>query len=421
MDNFFNNIKDNLNNRPELDFEDSSWLAMQQKMQPEKQKSSKRFGIWWWTSLLVIPLVISNAWMYQKIEKTNKLVFKTQIQKDTIFKTQIIYQIDTVYKERVIQKPTISSLQNSSNYTSKNKIYFKELRSPKTLFLFEKKSIVNYSMFNNRKMNGNKNDIKNSHPKNNYSDDHRQKNSLASLPSIPLKLLQFNIVPNQLFINQKTTQTKKASKWVRNIQRLSSVFRPKEFHLGAGSGLVYPLNGNSEKQNGESIGLTGNVMFSSNIRLWVNASYFRLHLKTNTLEDDNLNIPLISISNDDLTFENAEADQSHYQFNTGMQYVFNSEKRLRPYLGLGYSIVSIQPYEIEYEYTNPSGADVIIPRDYSFDGLINQLWITNIGLEYHFEKKWYGQIEGYYQTNLGNKEQPIPNILGTNIRLMYKF
>ena len=432
MDNFFDDLKNNLENRPQPEFEESSWLAMQQKMHPEEKKSSKGFAGWWWMALLAIPLVISNGWMYLQMEKAEALLEKIEIQRDTIFKTQIIYQTDTIYQTQIIHEPIANQTLNPSNTHINKTIHLpKPFFNKNTFnepFVFGKNKNSNHLLFQNTPSLSHRNSNLDARMQNNpfsTSDDFSSTTQVAinfiALPSLVTEQLSKDIEAIQLLDIEQLAEVKTASLWRKRLQKLSNTFRPKDFHLGLSGGLVYPLNQNLKKRDGGAIGLTGSVIFSKNLRLWMDVSFLSLHLKADDLQDDNFGIPAIPLPNDDYTFEEASADQPLYQFGVGIQYVFNTKKRLRPYLGLGYSSTALQPYEVEYEYEDLLGEEIIIPRDYSTKGLINNLWIANAGLEYHFGKKWYGQIEGYYRASWENEGNLTPNILGSNIRLMYKF
>ena len=133
MDNFFDEIKDNLENRPQPEFEESAWLAMQNKMQEEDHPQRRAAG-WWWLSWFVIPLLLSNGWMYVQMEKTEVLLHKMELQRDTIYKTQIIYQTDTIYQSNISQQEIVNSLPVYLKKQAKNNTFTKIIFLPK-LFL----------------------------------------------------------------------------------------------------------------------------------------------------------------------------------------------------------------------------------------------------------------------------------------------
>ena len=154
--------------------------------------------------------------------------------------------------------------------------------------------------------------------------------------------------------------------------------------------------------------------------MWIDFSYLQLHLETENMEGE-FGIPSIPLPNDDYTFENATTDQPLLQYSVGMQYLFRSNKKLRPFLGAGISVISPQPYEVEYDYEDLAGNEIIVPRDYSSQGIYSNQWIIKTGLEYQFGKKWSGQIEGFYRARLEQENNITPNILGINSRLLYQF
>lgn len=432
MDNFFDDLKNNLENRPQPEFEESAWSAMQEKMQSEEKKSSKSFAGWWWMSLLAIPLFISNGWMYIQMEKAEALLEKIEILRDTVLKTQIIYKTDTIYKTQIIHESFATKTLTPSNASQNKTIHLPKINFNKYIFnqpfVFGKTINPDNYLFQNTPLLASRNSnldtrIQNNQPSknDNFSSTQKEIIDLIKLPSLKSKKLSKDIEAIQLIDIQQLAKVKTTSQWKKRMQTLSYTLSPKGFHLGLGGGLAYPLNENLKQRDGESISLKGAVAFSKNLRLWMDVSYLLLHLKADDLQDDNYGIPSIPLPNDDYTFDEASADQPLYQFGVGMQYVFNTKKRWRPYLGLGYSSIALQPYEVEYEFEDLLGEEIIVQRDYSTKGLINNLWIANAGLEYHFGKNWYGQFEGYYRASWKKEGNLTPNILGSNVRLVYKF
>lgn len=436
MDNFFDEIKDNLENRPQPEFEESAWLAMQNKMQEEDHPRRRAAG-WWWLSWFVIPLLLSNGWMYVQMEKTEVLLHKMELQRDTIYKTQIIYQTDTIYQSNISQQEIVNSLPVYSQKTSEKTILLQNNFLTESIFKDQfdigKLSILSTPVFQNRASRNYWNSILSSSK--NLSPE--QTNTAQTEEGIITSVATFQVSPFipswswsvlknpnskvQLLDLESVTIFKEKSIWKKRAKNLTASFRPKGFNLGASGGFVFPSNKNLDNREGYSFGLYGAIDFSNNLRLWAEAIHVRLSLKTFDL-DNAFGIPTITKPNDNYIFEKAVADQPFYQMSMGMQYLIPTKKRWNPYVGLGYSVAALQPYEAEYEYLDePGGNEVIFPKDVSIKGLIHNLWLVNAGVEYRFSKKWYGQIEGYYRASWESESNLTPNILGAKTRLLYKF
>ena len=56
---------------------------------------------------------------------------------------------------------------------------------------------------------------------------------------------------------------------------------------------------------------------------------------------------------DNYTFQEAEVQKSSYQLSTGLTYTFNTYKKVRPSLSIGYGVLKQRPYEVIYSFFNP--------------------------------------------------------------------
>lgn len=435
MDNFFDDLKNNLEQRPEPEFEESAWLSMKEKLQPNKNQR-KAIG-WWWLSWLILPLIMSNGWMYLQLKNANQLAEDSQnsiveIRRDTIFTSQTIYIRDTVYKNNstIIYKnnPTenFQIAQNLSSYfsTSKNSFFKKNIfnNSPNNEVSFQNHNY--FSLLNNPYLSSRSNS---SNPNNpdliesiNNSDIKKNKilNTLNINPLAIELINKNNFLPLELDLEEVSifNKNKKRKRW----GQITNAMRPKSFSLGIGGGYLYPTNENISNKEGYDLAIQGSISFSKKLRMWFEASYLRLHLEEVNL-NNKFGIPNIPLPNDDYTFEKASTDYPLLQYGVGMKYLFNTKKRIRPFIGIGFGVANVQPYEVEYEYLDLAGNEVIIPRDFSSQGKQSNQWIINSGLEYQFGKRWLGQIEGFYRANWETENYNTPNILGLKTRLIYIF
>ena len=155
MDNFFDDLKNNLEHRPEPEFEESAWLAMEKTMQPN-QKPKRVIG-WWWLSSLILALVMSNIWMYFQMKNANQLANTFQnstieIRRDTIFNSQTIYIRDTIFQNN----STIVS-KNNTNSNFQKAQYSNRTFSENTFFkndLFQNSFIENFNINRFNSVNG---------------------------------------------------------------------------------------------------------------------------------------------------------------------------------------------------------------------------------------------------------------------------
>ena len=438
MDNFFDDLKNNLDNRPEPDMQESDWLAMQDKMKQEDQPKRGVAG-WWWMSLLLIPLLLSNAWMFVRMEKTEALVEKLELQKDTIYQERIIYKTDTVYQLVAPANPSNPIASNeipSSKYPIFSQNKFSNINSLLANNFLSKKSLASPISFsdkndlaqtflrhsynqstaltNNNTFTKNKNDLL-------TNPDNQPSSNISNIPSLNSKGLITTLDLSQLADIQEIDITFKDKKWQNRLRKIAHTMQPKSFLIGASGGFAYPTNLNLDNREGYIMGVALATDFSKNLRMWMDISYLRLRLKTSNLNNA-YGIPTIPLPEPNYIFQKASADQNNFQYSLGMQYSFDVNKKWKPYIGLGYTAAIIQSYEIEYEYTDAIlGGEIIFPKEINNQATIQNLWLAKTGIEYQFSKKWYGQIEGYYRGSWNENVDLIPNITGINTRLFYKF
>lgn len=110
MEDFYDSIKDNLENRPEPSFNEEAWKAMEGKLK-DYEHSQARVVVWpWWSYglLALLPLsILLNAWLFfQKTDNSkNSITAPTAlVRSDTIVKTQLVYKTDTIIETRIIKQ-----------------------------------------------------------------------------------------------------------------------------------------------------------------------------------------------------------------------------------------------------------------------------------------------------------------------------
>ena len=434
MDNFFDDLKNNLNNRPEPEFEDSAWLAMEKKMQPPKER--KRYFGGLWLMLFTIPFIFASGYSYLQMKEAQAAVneMELQIVRDTVYSTRTVYVRDTIYQSTPIARS--KSLKSSNPFIASYSLPlfsdypFLKIKNTKNNFTYLpfnnnsssfRAGVLSFSNSNslltyrNNSMIGSDSKPQKETPNNKTS---------RNLEVVLLSSLEIGFVERSqqfpITMNLQEVAILKKSKWRKRRIQIANMMRPKSFRLGFGGGYIYPTNENLSNRSGYALNLQGEVGFNENLSMWIDFSYLQLHLETESMEDE-FGIPSIPLPNDDYIFDNATTDQPLLQYSVGMQYLFRTNKKLRPFLGAGISLISPQPYEVEYDYEDLAGNEIVVPKDYSNQGISSNQWIMKTGLEYKFGKRWSSQLEGYYRTSWKEGDNITPNILGVNTRLLYQF
>ena len=119
MDELFDQIKDNLENRPEPQFEESSWNDMQGKLDAKAASINGLLG-WRLAAAALIFLLLSlgfNAWLLldrngEGQKHTAGLIDSTIVEKHVILKTDTIYQT-RVIRETIVEQDVSGTLETS--------------------------------------------------------------------------------------------------------------------------------------------------------------------------------------------------------------------------------------------------------------------------------------------------------------------
>ncbi len=122
MEDYYNGIKDNLENRPELFFNEEAWKTMEDKLNQHEQ-SQAQVVVWpWWSYALLALLPLSmllNGWLlfHQAGDSTSSTIAQnTVFQPDTIVQTQVIYKTDTLIQTQYV-KHFVEGTGSSSSYS----------------------------------------------------------------------------------------------------------------------------------------------------------------------------------------------------------------------------------------------------------------------------------------------------------------
>jgi len=451
---FYKSIKENLENRQEPSFREEAWEAMEQQLIEAEQLETTSV----WTGRLALPLLLlllgmagSNFWFYQQLHKVkNNLLY---VQTDTIYKSQVIIQTDTIYQTKLIEEivtvntnilspPSvenqgISNFQNISDKISssingtdiQNHItYFnKQFQQQATQYsiaspYWKNRSTINPISSNNwNVLNGviSNSLITNTKPIEEETIVYNDLNS-STFPVIHLPLLSqpfftsnLNNTPIDIelpFVKQQKT-----------LQQRMYQIRPKTFHLGLLGGVAITDHKDLEHKGGYTFGLNATIGFTSNFRLWSEASFTELEYSS-IIIDPALGIPSIDLPKDNFVFQFAEVNQPAYQFGAGFQYLLNARKKWKPYVGIGYGVVALVPYEVAYEFTDlNSNVDLILEQDVKRKKLLKDHIMLKTGLEYDFTKRWAFQLDGMYRKGNENMGLSSPNVWSVRSGLIYKF
>jgi hypothetical protein len=417
MDDLFKNIKDNLENRPEPPFDERAWLDMERRLDRKPWNGAALFA--WALPLALAALFLSNIFFFKKLNEANEKISNIELRADTIYQTNYIYKFDTVYIQKVeteyvvmTQQPRVDFYPIQSSYINNSPAYAQQSiwrhANQKPMTFAELQYMFADDQF---KKEGTSLTDKNQYQENiglHASPFLTSNYSLLNAESEEVKLSYLDVPAEQ-------------KKKKRPFQKLGANLQPTGFQLGVIAGLAYPQHTNVAETRGYGFGVHGAMAFSKNIRIWAEASYYKLEFKSNEM-GSSLGIPEVEVP-DDYEFVEASVYQPFYQYVFGLQYIFYTRKKWNPYFGVGYTFASMRPYEVSYDFEHLIDDDVelSIEEKNSRNDIIWNMFLLNGGIEGQLSKHIGLQFEAYYRWNGNKTGLLVTDILGVRGKLLYNF
>ncbi len=435
MDDFLKSMKDNLERREEPLFREEAWTAMQEKLQEEPKKSTKKSFLWWipFLGLMLLSSAILNFWFYQQLENNKDFISeqKRKIEKDTIYQTKYLYKQDTIFQTNikkeiqtryiykahpnVITSLDLQMLQDRfvSSSTTFNRV------PAKTRNTFKDQNRFNLSNleigFTSDLIAGKIKKRKRKKLENQLAFERIQFESL-NLPFLNASLLK------DVFILENNNEIERMEEGKKTFAQRLNPIRPKQFILGVSGGSVKPTENGISETSGLTFGTTMEISFSDHFRLFGGVDYFSINYNSAKLEEA-FGIPDVNPPGDDFFFEEAELNQRTIQYSIGLKYLLLLDNKINPYLGLGFSSLYLLPHDIEYEFENEmNNEELSIIESIAEQRIQSNQLLFKFGIEYPFASHWSGDLHTYYRMRINNnKGLSSPNIRGLRLGLKYKF
>jgi len=415
MDDFFKQFRDNIENRPEPSFEEGDWQKLEKRLAEQGQRRPAALA-WWWAVPLLLLLAGANAFMLLEQRKVNRKIYALETIRDTVYQTRVIYLADTIYQTRVVKEkapafPHWGFSSFSLRPGSAGQVpFFPEGQAAEGLVLSD--SALFHSPFvEQRHQEGG------TPPEEAPTADGRYYAGLLE----PLSPAGLNLLPVPAGGIAEIPLEPALSKRKRPLLYYLYPLRPKGLQLSVHGGGVLPVGHKMGHQSGFSGGMGMAVEFSPSLRMWADASYFKIFLETDEM-DDAMGVPVVDPPSDDLVFVKAEVLTPSFQFSAGMQYLFLADKKLSPFLGLGYASVSVLPHDVIYDFKNPD-----TETEWNLDTRVqNSSWQTGFvlfqgGAEYKISEYWSAWLGTGYRAHWGNAGLLSPRMLSLRGGVLYRF
>lgn len=404
MEEFYQQFKDNLENRPEPEFDPAAWTDLERRMERAAAGAGMVFN-WWWAAVpLLLLLLGSNFFLYRQLSHNNRQINALLLQKDTVIQRQVILQIDTIYQTRTVREPAAPEVANVfSNASIPNfldqtyayrALYRSDFHTPGSglyptspATLGELRRQIGAAAFSTAPVPGEATPIGLSPV--DAAQNTKKGFSFAQLPSSAGKPLSYN---NDWSIEEQPMAMTDYERKKRIY--LGQYLAPTGVEAGAfiGSEALTKI-----KVNGFSLGLTGNVFFGDRLQLWVEAGRTQFQIKleeTNRIFglNDEINSPL-----DDFVLNSIEASPSYWQGAAGLQYRLNPQGILQPFFGAGFSLLHLEPFQAEYKFYNAATEQELELYESVREEGSNSYFTSQLGLRYQSHKRLALQLNGQYR------------------------
>lgn len=408
MSDFFNQFRQNLEQRPAPQFEENDWLAFQKRLDSLRE-NRPAFAGWWW---LFLPLLASslaaNGLLFREIKQSKKVVSSLEIHRDTVLLTRLIYQTDTVFQTRLVYL-TVSEMKNG--------IAREGLRPDTHRLQVSDLRIGEARKDENQENPGTQaGDLLTSRVglETLTSDSiflKTNKKSAADSTAVAARFSekQSTVEPSLFEKNRAdSTATIEIIKAHKTLSEHLAILWPTSFETGFSAGVAVPLGSFAVWQPGPSVGLQVVAWFSERLRMQFSGGWANPGFDSKTL-DSVLEIPEIQPPSDDFKISSVDGHQPHGHFSAEMQWRFWPEKRWNPVVGFGYGAGWRLPFQATYDFKNTlTGAEWIWEESVSGDDTPVGFGLVSMGVERSFSKKWtaFGRANWRFQPESASALRP---------------
>lgn len=455
--NFEDKIKGLFDNPPELPVDENGWHTISQKLDTAALPPNERIN-WIWVPVAIGMLSLAGlaGYFFSQYKMTSERLVEMEriLEEKNNATTKIIY--DTIIQKEFIEvsNSNININQNHQKEGS-NKIFDPSKMAPqKTTAQYfstvENKNIgkvtQQVSSANTLYANNNTNQtlINSSlEAKEIVKTSRVEKFEKTSIEKKSFAFLQGKFI-DAVASNQETPETvfdiSYAALDLKRKKRRNNyllAMKPQSFTLGvfAGTGIDQSLNFSDLEQTNYLYGVNAEIGFGNNWDLIIGSNYRSQRFEVEE-EGDNQNnngnlegFPEVVPQDIDDELEEMSGQLNFLEIPIGFKYTFFTQKRIQPYVGLGFTSRKVLNSSIEYEFENNNtqgsneSYEIKKTNFLSSDFELKDAW-GKVGLQMNVFRKWQFFMEGGYQSNWkndGTSKLDDLKLLKANVGINYKF
>ncbi|MBX2871382.1 MAG: hypothetical protein KTR30_04765 [Saprospiraceae bacterium] len=429
MDDFYKNLKENLESRPEPSFKEEAWQDLEGRLNDYEQSQS-RVVVWpWWSYALLalLPLsVLLNAWLF--LHKTDTSADSTIPQHtlavvDTIVKTQIIYHTDTIIQTQVIRE--LVSRLGASNPPSWNAKLAMDLRQAADRFGAMETSSHSASpvasILSGRQAYLN--------------------SSLARLGTGPRLIVEAEPVPEEapLGLSLLPAMAPQALKTDQSVLALDrpglpiSTFTytpppiwekltPQGMAIGAQIGALVPTTRDMADPHAFHRAVQLKVQLPNRWAVWGELGLIDIKYRVQET-GETIDIPEIDPPAPNFDFQHVQVWQERTHLLVGLEYAFASRRgRARPTIAAGYNALGFKPYEIFYEFGDAdTGTEIQVEKTIERTESPRHYLATRAGYQWPLGRRGLWDLSLNYKYSLNDNRFTNPNMVGLTTTFSVQF
>jgi len=447
MDEFYKNIKDDLNNMPEPAFQEEDWDSLSKQLDGTTTTKKSIWKRFWWAPILLL-LLGSQTYLLclwtqaqhdlEQIKIDNQAVTidaPIHIFQDTILLTNTIYKYDTIYLTGNTVRQSLKAAQNQAN-SGGNRLFFsskiKQLSSQNTRagysqaldlshqnnsFGITRNEILSLDFIHSNQQAPLLTEALNKTSNAEYPD----KESIGVQAYMPL--LSLTNISKSVSIDplERYFHNRSLAPIVRKTKRPGPFdeFGPQGFMLEGSIGYNIKHHDVINYKNEFVTQLKTSVKLSSSLDFWLDASLTGLSYEVDQM-DSEFGVPPVSPPSANFEFVLAEANRPVLMYSAGIQYTHVTGTRLRPFIGIGLNATNTFAYDLIYEFNDITGPDELnIERAISAEFNFADYAVFNAGIKYALSDQWRAHLRGSYYHNILKEFNP--SIYSVQVGLGYSF
>ncbi|NET32894.1 MAG: hypothetical protein F6K19_12900 [Cyanothece sp. SIO1E1] len=430
MEDFYDSIRDNLENRPEPSFKEDAWKAMEGKLS-EYERSQARVVVWpWWSyaMLALLPLsMLLNAWLIWQRPDGSTTSFdsvETYVQVDTVLKTQLIYQRDTVVQTRIIRQLVDSGpsrAQQPWNPEMANALLGLSRRWDA--------GQVNRELLSNSTLNPNgiqptlANNLMLLRESLGPEAGSKEETELATLGA-ELLPVQLNPVIAQLpTLEDEPMQGLPISGFSYTPPPIWEHLRPQGASVGTQMGILLPTSKGMIDPHAFQRGFQLKLQLPNQLAIW--SEFALIDIKYRLEETgDRVDIADVDPPAPNFEFQNIQVWQERTHLAVGLEYAFSTRRRRapKPLVAIGYNALGFKPYEIFYEFLDSdTGTEIQVEESIDrTDGPMHYL-ATKASYQWPLGRRGVWDLSLNYRRSLNDNRFTNPNMVGLTSSFAWQF